>query len=420
MRLKDIFSRKQAHIIQEPTAFSVISRSSTQPLHASATVSAVADESHFAGSSGTGPSASRHVNVDYWDRAASELQSEQPTVARILTEIQRQSSSNSQDVIESLRTETEARRCDLEEKRWKVKLGEKPIILRNQLAKIAKAAQAFKDLGGTLAGLDPVHAGLPWAGICFLMQLTLGDIDQYSAMVSAAEEVSVLINRYKHVEYVCQRRQDVGLREDFEKLLVKLYTHILKFQVSAACYYRHNTLTRFLRAPAKMDDVSGVLNDIWGLDAACRALGEVFDTRDNILRHSELVALLKTNKETLDKMIQKASLAVSLRPKVGENPIHVPFAFDPDPKFTGRGDTLELLDAGFQTSRRMALLGWAGVGKSQIAIEYAHRVRQRKASTRIFWVRGARPDSFIKAIETLLASYICRVVTTLKQIVVRS
>ena len=314
-----------------------------------------------------------------------------------MSEIQRQSSSNHCDIIESLRAEIETRRKELEQKRWRFKLGEKTIILRDQLARISKAGQAFKDLGGTLAGLDPLHAGLPWAGVCFLMQLTLGDTDQYTAMVSAAEEVSILINRYMHVEYICQRRQDVGLRDEFEKLLVKLYKHILEFQVSAACYYRHKTFIRFIRAPAKMDDVSEVLNNIRGVDTACRALGEVFDTKDDILRHSELLALLKTNKETLDKITQKASLTVSLRPKGSENPVHVPFAFDSDPKFTGRGDTIELLDASFQTFRRMALLGWAGVGKSQIAIEYAHRVRMEKPSTRIFWVRGARPDAFIKS-----------------------
>ena len=84
-----------------------------------------------------------------------------------------------------------------------------------------------------------------------------------------------------------------------------------------------------------------------------------------------------------------------------EAPIEVPFAFDPDPKFTGRMDILEELDAGFKVYRRMALVGWAGIGKSQIAIEYAYRVKNRSPPARIFWVRGARRDAFLKSYREL-------------------
>lgn len=34
---------------------------------------------------------------------------------------------------------------------------------------------------------------------------------------------------------------------------------------------------------------------------------------------------------------------------------------------------------------------------SQIAIEYAYRVHKRLPPTRIFWIRGARRDTFLKS-----------------------
>ena len=178
-------------------------------------------------------------------------------------------------------------------------------------------------------------------------------------MVSTVEEVSIIISRYKHAEYICQKRQDFTLRTEFKELLVKLYKHILKSQVSAACYYRRKTVSRFLRANLKLDDISEILAEIRRTDAACIALGNVFDTEDEFLSHSQLLTLLVANKETLDSMEQEVRHAVSLRPKVNHIPIHVPFAFNPGPKFTGRVNLIELLDAGFQTFPRRALrMGW--------------------------------------------------------------
>ena len=278
-----------------------------------------------------------------------------------------------------------------------MKFAGKEVIIRKQLNKIAKAVQISKDLGSAMASLDPLHAGLPWAGVCFIMQIALGDFDQYTSMVAAVEEVSAIIARYHHVEYVCQRRKDVTLRTEFEGPLLTLYKHILKFQVSAGCYYRRQTILNFLRSIPKMDDVSETLADIRQSDVACSALGQVFDTKDSLLRHYELTTFLQASKEALDTIIEEVrQLAVSKAEKQ-QTTIHVPFAFDADPKFTGRSDVIAQLDEGFQSYRRMALLGWAGVGKSQIAIEYAHRIHKDKPSTRIFWIRGARSDAFLKS-----------------------
>lgn len=190
----------------------------------------------------------------------------------------------------------------MEDQRWTVTLAGKDVILRDQFTRILKAIQSFRELGSNLTRLDPIHAGLPWAGICFVMELAVSGTDQYAAMVSAVDEVSTLLFRYQHVEYICHRRRDVALQDDFEELLVKLYKHILKFQVSAACYYRRSKVWNFLRAIPKLDNVAEILGDIWQADAACTALGVVLGVKDEILRHSELLTLLRLNKEAFDRM----------------------------------------------------------------------------------------------------------------------
>ena len=313
-----------------------------------------------------------------------ELEVDQPSVVLVLSELQERLISSNSSIIDSLLFEVATRKDDLEQKRWTIQFGDRTIVLRDQLTRIAKAVQVFKDPGGTFASLDPVHAGLPWACICFLMQLTISDADQYDAMVSAVKEVSILICRYKHVENNCQRRQDVEFRDHLESLLVKLYKKILQFQVAAAYYYGRNTGLRFLRSTLKLDDVTDILSKIRRLDTECTAMNEVFNTQDEILRHSELLLLLKSGKQTLDTMAWQISKREELTSNIQEGPIHVPFPFAADPKFTGRGDTIKRIDLGFRTYRRLALVGWAGIGKSHIAIEYAHRVHRDQRDVRIF------------------------------------
>ena len=38
---------------------------------------------------------------------------------------------------------------------------------------IVKIINNFKDAGTSAANADPVHAGLPWAGICLLLSVSL-------------------------------------------------------------------------------------------------------------------------------------------------------------------------------------------------------------------------------------------------------
>ncbi|KXX76355.1 Kinesin light chain [Madurella mycetomatis] len=74
------------------------------------------------------------------------------------------------------------------------------------------------------------------------------------------------------------------------------------------------------------------------------------------------------------------------RPETPPSPFAtIPFSRDPD--FVNRGDILDQIDQRCsQPAARVALVGLGGVGKSQLAIEYAHRIAERGADTWVFWV----------------------------------
>ena len=334
--------------------------------------------------------------------AADRLEQEQPSVAEGLRKLLEAVPSSSKDLPSRILEETEKSKARLEERRWKLILAEKEILLYNQFNKIIKFVQAFKDVTTSAAGLDPVHAGLPLAGLFLLMQFVVADTDQYTSMVAGVEEVSWVINRYKYVESVFA---ETGFTRDFEQLLITLYVSVLKYQVLAASYYRRNSGMRFLRSIPKLDDLSETLADIRRHDEACTALGRIFDVKEGQLRHREIRSILLDFDKKME--LGLAEVTRELRNTAIPDPSksaglpEVPFPFAPDPKFTGRETVIADLDAGFGNFRRMALVGWAGVGKSQVAIEYAHRVRKSRPSTRIYWVRGARRDTFINSYQSL-------------------
>ena len=71
----------------------------------------------------------------------------------------------------------------------------------------------------------------------------------------------------------------------------------------------------------------------------------------------------------------------------------VPFRRDPD--FVDRVDLLSRVDERcLQPAGRAALVGLGGVGKSQLAIEYTHRTRERSPDTWVFWVHASNAARF--------------------------
>ncbi|KAJ5719806.1 hypothetical protein N7493_007384 [Penicillium malachiteum] len=83
-----------------------------------------------------------------------------------------------------------------------------------------------------------------------------------------------------------------------------------------------------------------------------------------------------------------------VRPETPPSPLsNIPFPRDPD--FVRRETLLDLIyEKNSTPGSSIALIGLGGVGKSQLAIEYAHQVRENSPATWIFWVHASNETRF--------------------------
>lgn len=71
--------------------------------------------------------------------------------------------------------------------------------------------------------------------------------------------------------------------------------------------------------------------------------------------------------------------------------------FPRNPVFTGREDLLQVLHTCLIASQAIALTGLGGIGKTQMAIEYAYRFAQDYAA--IFWLAAETPESLMTSLH---------------------
>ncbi|GAM42311.1 hypothetical protein TCE0_044f16170 [Talaromyces pinophilus] len=93
------------------------------------------------------------------------------------------------------------------------------------------------------------------------------------------------------------------------------------------------------------------------------------------------------------------------RPETPPNPVStVPFRRDPD--FVSRDTLLDLINEKSSVpGSRIALVGLGGVGKSQLAIEYSYRIRDRSPERWVFWVHASNAARFEQSLREI-ADYV--------------
>lgn len=143
------------------------------------------------------------------------------------------------------------------DKRWKIKKGNKEIILRDVLDKITSRIRRFCDIGSVIVQYDPAHAALPWAGFLLLLQITIGDVEKFSALVEGLEKISSVLTRYSLLEDVYPAKSNSSpLCKELQSSLIRLYTAILRYLVKAKSYFSQSTGKRVIASALGSSDSS--------------------------------------------------------------------------------------------------------------------------------------------------------------------
>jgi hypothetical protein len=73
-----------------------------------------------------------------------------------------------------------------EDKRWCWNFRGRNVVLRDEADKVLLWLDRFKSIGDVVANVDPLHAGLPWAGIRMILEVRL-DSKKVSKSNTAAD-----------------------------------------------------------------------------------------------------------------------------------------------------------------------------------------------------------------------------------------
>ena len=238
---------------------------------------------------------------DLWGRAYNELRERNADLVKALEGLMDLSShdtagasAGSADVIprpERMAEIVETQLTATKQKQWRVQIGKKPIEVREQVDRIIKIILVAKDFLSAAASMDPLHAGLPWAGVCMLLPLMTNDNKQRSVSMDGLEYIAKLIRRYAEIERLFLS-QPSRLHDDLQETIIKLYTAVLEYQARASCQFSRKTIHQTLRNMFAADGWQDILTTMKDLETAAEIVMRIIDTEDRNKRTERLEKLL--------------------------------------------------------------------------------------------------------------------------------
>ncbi|KAI0113624.1 P-loop containing nucleoside triphosphate hydrolase protein [Nemania sp. FL0031] len=234
----------------------------------------------------------------------------------------------------------------------------------NSLNRLAPKLKFVDDFSAVLAlcfGADAALTAAVWGSIRLILAHASSTVDIQRDVLDMIEELSLSLPRFQIYE------QTLPLSRQFQQTLVDAYTEII-------CFYARTI--RFLRSHPHLslrknewqscrDDLSITIKRIKRISSVIESEADIARMRKDEGRYKEILELL--NEMKMNELSNNEKLRYN----------NIPFSSNP--KFSGRRDILDTvhealnIDSPSSSLRSLALFGMGGVGKTQIAVQYAYQ-----------------------------------------------
>jgi hypothetical protein len=169
-RLRGITSRSRASS-SSPGTSSILISASSSPSPAGL-VAANSPSASIAPSSSqqaiSNPSSDPSSNQNLLDEALKQVSDrDRATLRQFIPSTSRDIDS----AVEQALAAAEGKQGQCLEKRWRVTFAGREFVLKEEADKVIRWLNRVKDVGDVIVNVDPVHAGLPWAGIRLLLEV---------------------------------------------------------------------------------------------------------------------------------------------------------------------------------------------------------------------------------------------------------
>jgi hypothetical protein len=112
-------------------------------------------------------------HTDLWAAAYTKLREEKCSLVADYEDIMAQAMGRSPSGLELMSDVVAKKLEEFKSAQWMLRWRGKPVNVRKKVEQVVKVVSVFRDLGTSIAALDPIHAGLPWAGICALLTVSI-------------------------------------------------------------------------------------------------------------------------------------------------------------------------------------------------------------------------------------------------------
>jgi hypothetical protein len=304
--------------------------------------------------------------------------------------------------------------------------------------KVIKWVDQFKSIGDGLASLDPIHAGLPWAGVKFLLSIAVAEKKQRDALITGMDLALELSNRLGAYMPYFEKLLPGLTSNNFRDALIKAYVLLLRFLARAFKVYKKNMALRVVSALWQGTEISDFKND-------CKTCS---DRLANDAIQCEQLLTGKDRDETvkwrtdLDTRLRKLDEISRLQNSVDN--LHLDFIIsklDSASVFTAtaNGNEEDLLPTCLDGTRVQLLekiMDWmeqrdgksifwlcgpAGMGKSTISRTVAkRRLKDKKAGASFFFKRGHRERGNANAFFPTIVSQLVHQINALQEPVAKA